>query len=63
MTSRELQALEHIDRNGNLLWMDCNPYIDAGRLFGSLINNGLIEKNKWSGKWMVTPDGRRELSR
>lgn len=61
MTGTELMALEHIDRNGNLVWASISWH-EAGRLFDTLKRRGMIERNMWSGRWVPTDEGRRELS-
>lgn len=55
MTSRELEALEHIERNGSLLWMPCSGW-EAQQLFKKLEREGRIERNPWSGDWHVRKD-------
>jgi hypothetical protein len=60
MTSKELQALENIDRNGNLLWMGVSG-LQAEQLFYTLKQNGLIKRNSWSGRWQVTKEGKNNL--
>jgi hypothetical protein len=60
MTGKELQALEHIDRNGNLMWMGVTG-MQAERLFNTLIQDELIERNSWTGRWQVTKEGKNNL--
>lgn len=53
---KEQEALDHIGRNGSLLWMECSAH-EAQQLFNSLQSKGLIERNVWSGEWTVKKHG------
>lgn len=61
MTGRELQTLEHIRRNGNLVYMD-GTGLEAERHFKFLLAGGYIESVP--GKdWRLTEKGQNELAR
>lgn len=60
MIGSELTALEYIGRNGNLVGAVASGY-EAVELFDSLKDQGLIERNVWSSRWMLTDKGRYEL--
>ncbi len=62
MTSRELSALEHIERNGNLLFWDGSA-MEAQRMYDKLLREKRIERNQWSGRWAVTAAGKTGESR
>lgn len=49
---RELSALAHIERNGNLLFWGGSAY-EAERMFRVLAESQRIERNAWTGEWRV----------
>lgn len=51
--ARELDALAHIERNGNLLWWDGSAE-EAQQMFRELERSGRISRHPWSGEWRVT---------
>jgi len=55
VTALEQDALEHIARNGNLLFWRGESW-QAKVMFEKLEREGRIERNKWSGRWMLTPN-------
>ena len=52
------EALDHINRNGSLLWMRSVSNLEARALFEEMIGDGLIARNEWSGNWTLTAKGR-----
>ena len=54
------EALGHIERNGDLLWMPIHGH-EATRLYGEMKAQGLIERNAWSGRHHLTFAGRTAL--
>jgi hypothetical protein len=52
LTATELDALEHIKRNGNLLWWEGSGR-EAEKMFCKLKDAGYIVHNIWSDKWQV----------
>lgn len=57
--ARELDALAHIERNGNLLWWDGSTH-EAAAMFRKLERDGKIARHSWTGDWRVTmtPNGK-----
>lgn len=51
-------ALDHIERNGNLVWMDVSGY-RASALFKQLERAGKIKFNPWSQRWHVVKEKQR----
>jgi hypothetical protein len=57
VTAREHDALEHIARNGNLLFWRGAGY-EAQQIFEKLERDGRIVRNRWSGRWVLTPNAK-----
>lgn len=56
------QALDHIERNGSLAWMDRSTP-EVMRLYGDLERKGYVRRNTWSGRLEPTPEARQAVER
>lgn len=54
---RILDALDHVDRNGSLAWVDA-PTPAVTELYGELQGKGYIARNPWSDRFEVTDAGK-----
>ncbi len=59
---RVLDALDHVDRNGSLAWVDA-PTPEVTRLYGELQGKGYIARNPWSDRFEVTDAGKAARAR
>lgn len=54
------QAIDHIERNGSLAWMDkSTPEVE--RLYGEMERKGYLTRNPWSDRMETTPQAKRAL--
>ena len=53
LDDRTAKALDHVERNGTLAWMDA-PTPDVTRAYGELEAKGYVERNPWSGRLVLT---------
>ena len=60
MNSKQLQALEHIERNGNLLYLQ-ESGDHAAKMFRELQSGGMIRQNDITGEWKTTVVGQAFL--
>ncbi len=59
--SEYIKALQHIQRNGSLLWVGCSSH-EAEQLFNRMEREGHIERNVWSETLALTEAGKQAIS-
>lgn len=52
-----LEALDHVKRNGSLVWFD-GPLVEVQTLWREMQSHGYVQRNQWSGDWQLTEAGR-----
>lgn len=53
MSDRISEALKHIERNGNLVYMPNLSRAEAEYLFRKMKEGGFIERHTWTDEWIL----------